>query len=364
MKKIVLYIDSMRRGGAQRVMFNLSNFFVGVGIEVILVNEVPSCKDDSEYNIDKNIKRYFLDSCNYGNFLEKQIYRIKRLREIIKDEKPEIVLSFLGPTNIRMLISTIGINVKKVVSVRNDPKIEYGIGLKKAIAQFIFKLSDGCVFQTKEASLYFDKKIQNKSEIIFNPVDERFYNVDRSVIYKEIISVGRLQKQKNPELLLDAFIKMHKEERFKDYKLIYYGDGELKKELERKCAQNCLTDNVVFAGMVNNVAEKLKTASIFVMASDYEGMPNALMEAMAAGVPVISTDCPCGGPRSLIEDSTQGILVSCGDSSALASKIIFLLDNEDVRCKMQVNERKRAKDFSPNVIYKRWKDFLEEIIES
>lgn len=357
MKKILLYIDSMRFGGAQRVMSILANHFIS-NYDVILVNDISSDKNIKEYSIDKRVKRIFLD-VHKMNKITKNFYRIMKLRKIIKDEKPDIVLSFLGNINIRMLLATIGMSIKKIVSVRNDPNREYGTGLKKFFIQILFLLADGYVFQTQDAASYFSKKIISKSKIIFNPVHEKFFQTKWIGDKKEIAVVGRLQSQKNPILALKAFERISKI--FPDYKLVYYGDDELKSEIISISKQMELEDRVIIYGKATDIENKLAHSKLYVLSSNYEGMPNTLLEAMAVGIPVISTDCPCGGPKTIIQNKKQGILVPIDNSQTMAQAITSLLLNEKMMQKISLNEQLRAEQFRINVVMKQWKDFISGI---
>ena len=121
-----------------------------------------------------------------------------------------------------------------------------------------------------------------------------------------------------------------------------------------------LTDRVLMPGSIANVWEKLAEAKIFVLSSDFEGRPNALMEAMAVGGPVISTDCPCGGPRMLISNEDEGILVPCGDVKSLAEAMKKILDSKDLQSTLSKNERQRAKEFHTQKILKEWDKYLRE----
>lgn len=357
MKKILLYIGSMYIGGAQRVMANLANYFCADGYDVVLVNEVVPIKGKKTYVLDNNIKRIYLDNTDGSNFIKRQKMRIFNLRSIIKKERPDIVLSFLGPANIRMLLATVGVNNKKVVSVRNDPNKEYGKGFKRIISRQLFKLADGCVFQTKDAADYFPDKVKKIAEIIYNPVNEVFYHTQRGNIKKEIIYVGRLVKQKNPLLLINAFARIAKN--FPEWNVVFCGEGELKVRLINECKALGLEERVYFVGEITNVAERLSEAGIYVLSSNYEGMPNSLMEAMAVGLPCISTDCPCGGPKELIEDKKNGILVPVGNEFKMAEALSLIMDNQNLREELGKNARIRALEFKYDVILKKWKDYLD-----
>ena len=336
-KKILFYIDCMQMGGANRVMANLVDYF-----------------DTKEYEVSASVDRVYLK--NSDNRLLKNYIRMRELRSIIKSEKPDTVVSFMGPPNIRLLLSTIGLNTKKIVSVRNDPYFEYGKGIRKIVVNILFLLADGCVFQTDEAKQYFLNRIKNKSIIIYNPVNEKFYKTKRVDIKKEIVVIGRLQKQKNPMIAVKAFARVAND--YPDYKLVFYGDGELRSEIESFSKDKGLSDRIVIKGRVDDVELRLSQAAIYILCSDFEGMPNALMEAMAVGVPAISTDCPCGGPRTLIGKENQGILVPCGDDNAISNAISDILNSKSLQEEMSKSERERAKDFVPQKILKAWESYL------
>lgn len=357
MNKIILYIDTMNRGGAQRVMVNLATYLASVGIRTLLVTDFPHDGESPQYDVPGQIERHYLSDSLTNNVISKNIIRVNTLRRLVKKEKPDVVLSFLGRPNITMLLATIGLNVRKVVSVRNDPNREYGNSKfnRKIIGRF-FQNSDGVVFQTNEAASYFPQTVQDKSTVILNPIDKKFYEVDRSNTTHNIISVGRFEKQKNHRLLIKAFSVIARN--IPDDKLLLFGDGPLRGELEEYVDKLKLKDRVVFKGNVSNVEEELSKASLFVLSSDWEGLPNALMEAMAVGVPVISTDCPCGGPRILIRNENEGFLVPCGDVNAMSSAMIKIMNDKNLQGQLFRNGKKRAWDFYPDKIFEQWREFL------
>ena len=356
-EKIFYYIDAMYMGGANRVMANLADYFCETGSQTILVNDICPT-DDVEYKISPKIKRVFLQR-KKTNRLSKNILRIVDLRRMVKKERPDAIISFMGPPNIRMLIATVGLRVKKIVSVRNDPNVEYGTGLKRIAAANIFRLADGIVFQTKDAAEYFPHSIRRRSKIIFNPVNPKFYDYHWRTGGTEIVIIGRLQPQKNPMNALRAFELIH--EKLPQYILGFYGDGELKSELESYAQKAGIADKVRFHGKTNNVESVLAGAALFVLCSDYEGMPNALMEAMAVGVPVIATDSPCGGSRALVENEDQGALVPCKDSEKLAEAMLDILSDNAKQMRMSAGAAKRAREFAPEKVLKEWELFIKSI---
>lgn len=355
MKKAILYIDSMQRGGAQRVMSVLSGFLSNRGVYTILVNDIIPDESKAEYSLDSRVHRVFLDR-NRKPGRNKNIARVIGLRRLVNEENPDVVLSFMGPPNYRMLLATIGMRCRKVVSVRNDPYREYGTGIKKWIAGFVFRFADGCVFQTEQASEYFPATVQKKGRIIFNPVDPSFFNTAWKGEDKTILSVGRLYPQKNHVLLLNAFAQVHK--KHPEYKLKICGKGSEENNLKEMASKLRIDSFVSFMGEVGNVIDELKQGSCFVLSSDYEGLPNALMEAMAVGIPVISTDCPCGGPHTLIRNNENGILVPCGNANGLADAIEEVISNKEKRIRLGQYGKESAARFRTETVMGEWLEYL------
>ena len=255
-----------------------------------------------------------------------------------------------------MLLASAFLKCRTVVSVRNDPTKEYGSNwIKRMIANSVFLLADGCVFQTEDASLYFSRWVRRKSKVIVNPVNETFYGVKRSDTPRNIVTVGRFYPQKNHKLLIDAFARIADE--FPEENLIIYGEGPLREEMENQISAFSLKGRVFLPGSTSHVPEVLSEAKLFVLSSDFEGMPNALMEAMAVGVPVISTDCPCGGPKLLLEKNDYGILVPCGDTSRMAEAMKNML-SRDMLERYHKQALIRAEIFEPQKIFKQWEEFL------
>ena len=356
MKRIVLYIDMMYRGGAQRVMAIIANYLAERSWDVILVNDFLPDPKVMQYQVSEKVRRVFLRKDLGGNVIKKNFERLSALRKLVKDEKPNVVLSFLGRPNKRMLIATTGLHCRKIVSIRNDPSKEYGSSwLKRCVTNLLFHLANGYVFQTEDASKYFDSAIQKKAVIILNPIDDQFYAIKRNHHPKNIISVGRLEEQKNHQLLIDAFAEV--KDYFPSENLIIYGEGNLRGKLEKQIRDLGLEERVFLPGSTSDIGQKLSLAKVFVLSSDYEGLPNALMEAMAAGVPCISTDCPCGGPKSLIRNSKEGMLVPCNDANQMAKSLFVALSDPKIE-EIGKNARKRAIEFGSDSVMNKWVDYL------
>jgi glycosyltransferase involved in cell wall biosynthesis len=359
LRKVLFYINAIHHGGAEKVLVNLANNFAEIHYKTIVVT---SFVDQEEYTLSTKVKRLSLEHDNLpGSFLRRNMIRMINLRKICKSEKPDIVISFMGEANFRAIIATRFLRIPTLISVRNDPDKEYEGFLLRVLAKQLFRLADGCVFQTQDAKNWFPNQIKRKSRIILNQVDEKFFKINYLGERKNIITVGRLEPQKNHKLLIRAFHRIA--ERYQEVNLIIYGDGSLSSELSLYVEKLGLQGRVVLKGATMDIQDKIFDAKLFVLSSDYEGLPNAVMEAMTLGIPVISTDCPCGGPRLLIQNNENGILVPVNDEIKMAHAIDKVLSDSKLYRKLSQNGKLRAAHFEPKVVFKEWNKYVDEIID-
>ena len=368
--KILFNCLSMEKGGAERVISVLSNKF----IESNQVTLVTLIKSKPKYKLDKRIKLLQIDEDEYlkarkikKKLIKLSYHRLTKLLKVVIKERPDIIISFLPEPSMRiMLLKKLSKKIRDIptiISIRNNPETEYKNKFIYAVMKYLYKDVDTMVLQTKEAKEYFSKIIKNEKKlvVISNPINEKFliekpYEGERDKI---IVTVGRLEKQKNQKLLIEAFKKV--ESKHTDYKLLIYGEGSLQKELQEYVDELKLADKVIFKGKKDDIEKEIFKAGIFVLSSDYEGMPNALMEAMALGLPCISTDCPCGGPRTLIDNNNNGILVKVNDSEKMAEAINFLIENKNEAQQMGKKANKIKDKCSLNKIYKKWIEVIERL---
>lgn len=354
--KLLFYIGTMGAGGAERVIANLANEMYERGYKCVLVNTYQK-KD--EYKINEGIKRYYLDDRKRGNFVVRNILYSLRLHKICKKEGADINLSFVGEPNIRLIIATRGLHQKTIVSVRNVPEKEYGNKKFLKMADYLFQRADGIVFQTAEAQNSFSNKVQVKGKIILNPVNKLFYDFRKNIGFdqrKGIVSVGRLSPQKNYPLLLEAYAKVSstiKED------LTIYGTGQEEQKLRELAKKLGINNHVSFAGISNQLWKDINTAKLFIMTSEHEGMPNALMEAMALGIPVIASDCPCGGPRAILGDSINGILIKSKESADFAEAIEKLLTDERLWKFYHQKAIEKSEMFLSKKIFDEWEEYFQ-----
>lgn len=353
--KVLFYINAIHHGGAERVIVNLSNIFVNRGIDVSLVT---SFKDDWEYPCDKNVSRIVLNDKQITGFVKRNLFLTRALRKVIKSEKPDAVVSFMAEPNFRAILATRGLKTRTIVSVRNDPEREYPTRVHKILAKTLYKMADGVVFQTEDAKKWFPKSVQEKSRIIMNQVDEKFFTTSYDGERKHIVTTGRLTAQKNHKMLIEAFSKISHEV---EDNLIIYGEGELRGELEKYISDLGLENRVLLPGAVKDVPNTIKSAKLFVLSSDYEGMPNSLLEAMALGLPCISTDCPCGGPREVL-GNIDGCLVEVGNADKMAELLLskLLLSEKNLNM-VRAYVLKNAEGFRSDRIIDTWCDFITKM---
>ena len=370
--KIMFFVGSMiLKGGTERVISNLANFLCKEN-EVSLVTIVNT---DIAYKIDDRVKKYALDK-NKTEIKEIQskslLLKLKKIpkylsrvfvyRKMKKNINPDIVVAFLPHACYIALINKIFDKKSVIISVRNDPKVEYNSKIQNKLMKFLYPKVSGAVFQTDEAKDYFKDIINVETKVIPNPINTSF--VQSSYLdkrEKSIVTVGRLEEQKNHVALIRAFKSIAS--KYPDYNLIIYGEGSLRESLEQLINELQLQNRVFLPGTYNNIKEKIYKASMFVLSSKYEGMPNALMEAMALGIPVIATDCPCGGPKFLIQNNRNGILVKNGDVNQIAEAMSKIIQNPNFARNIGICANEIAEDLSPQKINKEWECYIKATYE-
>ena len=354
--KIMFNISSLSKGGAERVISNLANYFIKKYEVSILINN----NNSQSYEINNKVKIFELDSKYIKNPLTRNIKRIKNAKRIINEDQPDVIVSFMPWPSYKVLFLKKKLNCKIIVSDRNDPNREYKNVFERIIMKRLYPKADYFVFQTSDQKEYFCKEIQDKSIVIPNPLKESFLEEKNIKKSNTIISVGRLVEQKNHKLTIEAFKEVSEE--FPEYKLKIFGTGELESSLQ-ECINNLgMNDKIELCGVSDDIQTELLKAKVFVMSSDYEGMPNALMEAMACGLACISTNCPCGGPKELITDNKNGLLFEVGNKKMLVDKLRLVLKNEKIKKQLGDNAKKIRSNLNPQKINEKWEKCINEVI--
>lgn len=362
--KILFHLNCLEQGGAERVVSNLANAFVKDDIEVVVATEWIA---ENEFAIDNRIKRVVVGpkpSDENRSRIMKAWLRVKYLHDFVKKEKPDIIISFAYKANYRALEACRFINVPVCVSVRTDPVGHYDSKLDKILIPLLYPRANGCVFQTRGQQEFFPEFLQNKSRIILNPLNNKYIGVKRvSNPSKTIVQHGRLVDFKNQLNLINAFLKVH--DRYPEYDLKIYGpdsfDGT-KEILEDIIKKNNAEDYIHLMGGSDNLENEIPKCEIYAFTSDWEGLPNALLEAMAMGMPIVATDCPCGGPRTVITNEVDGLLIPIKDEKSLTEAICRLIEDKTLANRLGENASQIVDRINSEAILNEWITYINQII--
>ncbi|QCJ44760.1 glycosyltransferase family 4 protein [Bacillus sp. S3] len=349
---IIFVTGYMANGGAERVISVIANGLVNKGYSVSILAILG---DKQDYEISKRVNYIpFIENSN--NQLIRVIKRLMFIRGHINKSKHTIVISFMAQINVYAIVANFFNNAKLIVSERNDPNQDPNSKMLRGIRDFLYNFVKGIVFQTPDAQKYFSKKIQGKSFLIPNPLSEKLPKPFIGKRRKVIVTATRLSEQKNLKLLLDSFYKIQLE--FPEYILEIYGEGPLKEELISYSDELNIKDKVVFKGFSRNLHEDILDASIFVLPSNYEGISNSLIEALALGIPVISTDHPIGGAKMYIKPDNNGLLVPIRDTEALYLAMKKIIDNPSLGNMYSENAVKIRSELEIEKIISKWESCI------
>jgi len=352
MSKLVLFIGALDRGGAEKVAAVLSSFYCDYFDEVVVLTYYNSMVF---YELNPKVRHACVEKETQTQSIVKNL---RWIRKFAKRERPSVWLSLMMPFNIMSIWALMGMGIPVAACERQDPRYE-GTKLRRLVRDISYHFCFRIQLQTAMGKACFSKRIQKKITVIPNP--NHITMEQRNSAYsqqkeKRIVTVGRLIPQKNQKLLIDAFAIAHK--KHPDYQLCFYGDGPLEAELRQYASNYGLEDNkdVVFCGQVKDVINRISPANIFVLSSIMEGMPNALMEAVALGIPSISTDV--SGARDIIADGESGYIVPVGDKDALATRMIQLIESEETRKRFSEASASVIDKFDKEKILKQWLEFV------
>ena len=354
-KRFVFFIGALDEGGAERVLSILANELAKRGHEIEVLTYYHR---EVVYPLNSEIKLSSVEEATDGKRL---LGRLLWLRRYFR-KNARVAISFLAPFNMLMILATIGTRVPVIVADRNDPRRIPQKALVRRLRNLLYRFADRVVLQTKSNADYFGRAIQKKSEIIFNPIDlgDASGLALRTKKEKKIVSVGRLMPQKNHEMLIRAFASLAK--KLPDYRLVIYGEGKNRQNLEALITQLHLEQFVLLPGSVSNVPQAIADAQVFALSSDYEGMSNALMEAMCLGLPVLST--AVSGTSDLIESERNGLLVPVGDESAFTNELLRLTLDPALQKHFGEEAQELTKRCSPEAVCDQWEALLKSVIST
>ena len=348
-----MIIKQLHYSGAPKMFLWVANALASRGFDVTVLTYMKGA--DVKKNPD--IKWIQLDLENAGI-----VSQYRAVRRTIRQIRPDVSISFLLDANVINILACLGTKTKSVVCERNDPfKPRY---YKLKILKPLFCFAKGAVFQLPKVAEYYDN-IKTPFAVIPNPVLCKSDVVVESFEKRndEVVTLARLDIfQKRLDVLIESFALFRK--KHSNYILTIYGDGPDKDELLQQIGKLGLDDFVRLGGITHSPQETIKDSKFFVLSSDFEGIPNGLIEAMSIGLPCISTDCRPGGAALLIKHSVNGLLVPPHDAAALAEQMCYLAEHPVEADAMGESAKKIVTDFAEDKIAQLWGDYISKVKEN
>lgn len=362
MKKIVFITNSLGFGGAEKMLTFVANSLCERGYDccIINLNAIDDYINEKQQSVNKRISVFTLEKS--GNTTSRHKYKINEICRIAKDFKADVLIGFTGFPGFYAKIASLKLGIPSIMSERGDPTRTAPSTLKAKVVQFILNRSCGGVFQTEGAMKYYGKRLQKRGRVIPNPI---FTNgeiplVDVRDREKTVVSVGRLDNdQKRYDVMIKAFKSFS--ESHPEYMLKLYGKGKDELLIKQWISEAGISENVCMMGLSKNPMQDIAHDGMFLITSDYEGISNALLEAMAVGLPCVSTDHTPGGARLLIRDGENGLLAPVGDEKALANAMRRFAEDGELARVCGENARSVIERFSPERIIDMWEKYISQI---
>lgn len=359
LKRLLIVTHNLAGGGCERVISLLSAFFCERGIDVSIATEY-AC--ESFYALDPRVRVFpLLQKNECGTRDIPKAYAA--LRRHVLSVRPDLVLALPEKVNVWAALFLLGARSPLVVCERNDPRRHPERTLKRILRRLVYPFAKGFVFQTAEQAAFFPRRVRARGAVLDNPLDTSTlpapYFGERG---KTVVSAGRLEPQKNFPLLVRAFAAFY--QNHPDWKLIIYGEGGGRAALEGLCGELLPEGSYLLPGQSATLDFDMQKAGMFVLPSDFEGMPNVLIEAMAMGLPVVATDCPCGGPASLVRNGESGLLVPVGNEAALAAAMALLADEPGLAAKLGREAAGIRARVDAVTVTELWRAYLERVVRA
>ncbi|MEM3434403.1 MAG: glycosyltransferase [Candidatus Methanomethyliaceae archaeon] len=370
--RLSFFLPHLHRGGAERVTVSLVKGLVarGVQVDLVLVNRGMGAYEEE---IPRECRIVDLGA-------KRALAAIPTFARYLKREKPDVLFGVLTHINVAALLARMlaRVQVPVIVTEHNTFSAAHPYAERKSTgrllpllmrllypkASFIVGVSQGVVDDLKKVLRFESPKLR----VIYNPIvdedlfrkaeeplDHPFFGEGKPPV---ILAVGRLHIQKDFPTLLRAFALVRKET---DARLLILGEGEKRKELEVLARELGIAEDLDMPGFVKNPYKYMRRSAVFVLSSQWEGLPTVLVEAMACGCPVVSTDCP-SGPAEILENGKYGLLVPPRDHEKLAQAILKVLKDERLARELREKGRKRAMDFSVENAVEKYLDLINACI--
>lgn len=356
--RITLFIGRLAVGGGEKVLTMLANRLVNDKWEVDIVTLLGNEVEREHHHLDQRINIIDIHPMGKNPYSQNVVHWLRRIRMVIDDKRPDVIISFFGRINALVLTATIGKDIPIVVSERNDPKRDGRGRLMLKYCDLIYHRAKAIVFQTRYEQNCFSKAHLKRSYVIHNPLDI-INTKSRPIEENLIVAVGRLEKQKNFPMLIKAVGIVRK--RVPNVRCEIYGEGSLYNELQLGIKQEGLQNHVVLAGKKSNVLDYIAKGRAFVMTSEYEGLSNAQMEAMMLGKICVTTDYE--GVEELITDGENGVVVPRNDVGKLAEVLTDILQDKVGKYDgMGEKAYEKILEFNSTKILSQWSELLKSVV--
>ena len=353
LNNICIVTRNMSNGGAERVLSQLIAYFTKQNIHVSLILLTSS---PIHYRIPESCEIVVIGK-KASSALKDKILCYGEIRRHICKRKPQIVLSMPEEVGVYVIAAMLGTGIPVVVSERNNPWVMPDKKVTRLLRRLMYPFVNGLIFQTERAASFFPASQRKKGIVLPNPLDvSRLPEVYRGEREKTVVSAGRLANQKNFPLLIEAFSKFY--ETHRDYQLVIYGEGSKRQELEALAAEKLPEGAWSMPGRVDDLPERIGRCGIFALSSDYEGVPNVLIEALAVGTPAVTTDCVPGGAAELIQNGKNGLIVPVKDVGALAEGLSYMADHPTEASAMAAEGVKIRERLDAEKVTADWLDYL------
>ncbi|MGI9211477.1 MAG: glycosyltransferase family 4 protein [Methylococcaceae bacterium] len=357
--KRVLIIPALTAGGAERVLSIMANHWAAAGMELTLLT-----LDDGTappfFELHPGIRHRPLDllsvSAHPVDALINNLRRIRVLRQVLREESPDVVISFLDSTNVLTLMASRGLKWPVVVTEHIDPA-QYPLKpVWVMLRHWVYPWADRVVVLTERALEYFPPSLRPRCRVLPNPVPA--LGAKSSGGAQRLLAMGRLVEQKGFDILLEAFARLYED--FPDWTLTVIGDGPQSYALRGLAERLGISQRVLWPGVVQHAETVLLEADVFVLSSRYEGFPMALCEAMAAGLAVVAADCPTG-PGEIIQHDVNGWLVAADNPEALATGLRHLMRSSAERQRLGRAASEITNRYGVNTVMAQWEHLLGEL---
>ena len=349
---VAFVLAGLGAGGAERVVSLISSALVARGAQVT-VFAFDSPDEPVYHRFDAHVRLVRLGIAGGTTNVPA---RIATLRRVIRTDKVDLVVSFLTKINVVTLTAALGLSVRVIVSERNNPRAQKMSRWWKAGLFFLYSRADAIVMQTQRSLYCLPHRFRRSAYIVPNPVGEVPTSTGDPDT-RRLVAAGRLTEQKGFDLLIQSFALMASQA--PEWDLTIWGEGPERAKLERQIQAAQLETRIHLPGLSAATASWTQGAGIFLLTSRYEGFPNVLLEAMAAGLPVVAFDCDFG-PAELIVHGENGLLVGNGDVTAFAEATLALIRDPDRRSKLARAARTTANRYDQRAVVDRWLRLIDQ----